>query len=70
MDTNVIKKYLNKGKLDFLKKIDIDVLCLKNEMSQFVHNHILELNSESVLVFANKYYKQYSTRCNNGRNKF
>ena len=54
-------KYLNKGKLDFLKKIDIDVLCLKNEMSQFVHNHILELNSESVLVFANKYYKQYKS---------
>ena len=54
-------KYLNKGKLDILKKIDTDVLCLKQEMSQFVHKHILELNSESVLVFANKYYKQYKS---------
>ena len=54
-------KYLNKGKLDILKKIDIDVLCLKNEMSQFVHNHILELNNTSTLAFANKYYKQYKS---------
>ena len=53
-------KYLNKGKLDILKKIDTDVLCLKNEMSQFVHEHILELNSGSVLAFANEYYKQYT----------
>ena len=52
-------KYLNKGKLDTLKSVDAHVLCLKSEMSQFVHEHILELNNTSVLVFANKYYKQY-----------
>ena len=54
-------KYLNKGKLDTLKRIDNDVLCLKNEMSQFVHKHILELNNTSVLSFANEYYKQYKS---------
>ena len=54
-------KYLNKGKLDTLKRIDNDVLCLKNEMSQFVHEHILELNNGNVLSFANKYYKQYKS---------
>lgn len=54
-------RYLNKSKLDTLTRIDNDVLCLKNEMSQFVHEHILELNNISVLVFANKYYKQYKS---------
>lgn len=54
-------KYLNKGKLDTLIHIDTDVLCLKSEMSQFVHEHILELNSGSVLAFANEYYKQYKS---------
>lgn len=54
-------KYLNKGKLDTLTRIDNDVLCLKNNMSQFVHEHILELNRGSVLNFANKYYKQYKS---------
>ena len=54
-------KYLNKGKLDTLKRIDNDVLCLKNEMSQFVHEHILELNNGSVLAFANTYYTQYKS---------
>ena len=33
----------------------------KNNMSHFVHEHILELNSGSVLAFANKYYKQYKS---------
>ena len=54
-------KYLNKGKLDTLTRIDNDVLCLKNNMSQFVHEHILELNNISVLAFANKHYKQYKS---------
>ena len=54
-------KYLNKNKLDTLKSVDNDVLCLKNEMSQFVHEHILELNNGNVLSFANKYYKQYKS---------
>ena len=54
-------KYLNKGKFDTLKSVDAHVLCLKNEMSQFVHNHILELNNISTLAFANKYYKQYKS---------
>ena len=54
-------KYLNKGKLDTLTRIDNDVLCLKHNMSQFVHEHILELNNTSVLAFANKYYKQYKS---------
>lgn len=54
-------KYLNKGKLDTLTRIDAHVLCLKNEMSQFVHEHILELNNTSVLTFANTYYKQYKS---------
>ena len=54
-------KYLNKGKLDTLKSVDTHVLCLKNNMSQFVHEHILELNNTSVLTFANTYYKQYKS---------
>ena len=54
-------KYLNKGKLDTLIRIDNGVLCLKNTMSQFVHEHIFELNNTSVLTFANKYYKQYKS---------
>ena len=54
-------KYLNKNKLDTLKSVDTHVLYLKNNMSQFVHEHILELNNGSVLAFANKYYKQYNS---------
>ena len=54
-------KYLNKGKLDILTCIDAHVLCLKNNMSQFVYEHILELNNSIVLSFANKYYKQYKS---------
>ena len=54
-------KYLNKGKFDILKKIDTDVLCLKNEMSHFIHEHMLELNSGDTLAFANEYYKQYKS---------
>ena len=54
-------KYLNKCKFDTLKSVDTHVLYLKQEMSQFIHEHILELNNTSVLTFANEYYKQYKS---------
>ena len=54
-------KYLNKGKLDMLRNIDESVLALKNEMSAFVYANIFELINSSVLEFANKHYKQYSS---------
>lgn len=54
-------KYLNKNKFNTLKSIDAHVLCLKNNMSQFIYEHILELNNSNVLSFANKYYKQYKS---------
>ena len=52
-------KYLNRGKLELLRTVDENVLVLKNEMSAYVHSHILELLDTGVLTFANKYYKQY-----------
>ena len=33
-------KYLNKYKLNLLKQVNEDTLSLKNEMSNFIFNHI------------------------------
>ena len=52
---------MNIGKLDTLKNIDNNVLLLKQDMSHFVHDNILELYNTKFSDFVCKYYKQYES---------
>ena len=53
-------KYLNKGKLQSIKDIDVKITVLKNSMSNFVYTHLKELVVLGNLGFTTKYYKQFN----------
>lgn len=50
--------YMNVGKLDELKKINQFVLKLKNQISQFIFNHLEEYVVTNIYTFS-QYYKQF-----------